>query len=122
MNKIVNATNATDPKEILKHLAIEFIDGGRNANFEHWETVKIGGSVNVYGDIKTDRSDNFYISTSAEFPKKCKFLNEITVSATCCAAPDGEDVFDCKIEDLGLTKKQLASFQRRVKSWSLDWK
>lgn len=119
MNKTVNAT---EPKDKLKQLALKFIDGNGNARFEHWETVKIGGSVNVYGDIKTDRSDNFYISTSAEFPKKCKFLNEITMSATCCAAPDGEDVFDCKIEDLGLTKKQLAAFVRWVKVWSLDYK
>lgn len=114
--------NATDWKNTLKQLALEFIDGGRNANFEHWETVTLGGRVEVFGDVKPYRSDNFYISTSAEFPKKCKFINEITVSATCCAAPDGEDVFDCKIEDLGLTKKQLAAFVRWVKVWSLDYK
>lgn len=119
MNKIVNAT---EPKDKLKQLAIEFISGHGDARFKHWETVKIGGSVHVYGDVKTDRSDNFYISTSAEFPKKCKFYNEITVSATCCAVEDGGDVFVCKIDDLGLTKKQLASFIKRVKVWSLDYK
>ena len=125
MNKIVNATNATNatnPKEMLKQLALEFIDGGRNANFEHWETVKFGGSVEVFGDVKTDRSKDYYISTSAEMPTKCKFYNEVTVSATCYAIEDGETVFDCKIEDIGLTKKQLAAFIKRVKSWSLDWK
>lgn len=122
MNKIVNATNATDPKEILKQLALEFISSDGDARFEHWETFKIGGSVDVYGDVKTDRSKDYYISTSASLPTKCKFYNEITVSATCIAVEDGEDVFVCKIEDLGLTKKQLAAFIKSVKSWSLDWK
>lgn len=112
--------NATDWNNTLKQLALEFIDG--NANFEHWETVKIGGDVHIYGDVKTDRSDDYYISTSAELPTKCKFFNEITVSATCIAVEDGEDVFDCRIEDLGLTKKQLASFIKMVKLFSLDWK
>jgi len=119
MNKTVNAT---EPKDKLKQLALEFIDGKGSAHFEHWETVTFGGQVSVYGDVKTDRSDNFYISTSAELPIKCKFLNEITVSATCIATEDEEDVFECKIENLGLTKKQLASFKRRIKSWSLDYK
>jgi len=119
MNKIVNATNA--PKEILKQLALEFISNGYST-FKHWETVTFGGQVSVYADVKSDRSDDYYISTSAEFPKKCKFLNEITVSATCIAVEDGEDVLDCKIEDLGLTKKQLAAFVRWVKVWSLDYK
>lgn len=119
MDKIVNAT---DPKSMLKQLALEFIDGGRNARFEHWETFPFGGSVDVYGDIKTARSKDYYISTSAEMPTKCKFYNEITVSATCYANEDGETVFDCKIEELGLTKKQLAAFIKRVKVWSLDWK
>ena len=119
MNKTVNVT---DPKDTLKQLALEFISDNGNARFEHWETVKIGGSVHVYGDVKTDRSDNFYISTSAELPIKCKYYNEITVSATCYAVEDGEDVFECKLEDIGLTKKQLAAFVRWVKVWSLDWK
>lgn len=119
MNKTVNAT---DPKEILKQLAREFIDGNGNARFEHWETFKFGGSVHVYGDVKTNRSNDYYISTSAELPAKFKYYNEITVSATCYAIEDGEDVFVCKIEDLGLTKKQLAAFIKSVKSWSLDWK
>ena len=119
MNKIVNVT---EPKDILKQLALEFISSDISARFEHWETVKIGGSVHVYGDVKFDRSDDYYISTSAELPVKCKFHNEITVSATCFAVEDGEDVLDCKIEDLGLTKKQLAEFIKRVKVWSLDYK
>ena len=119
MNKTVNVT---DTKDTLKQLALEFISSDGDARFEHWETVKIGGSVNVYGDVKTDRSDNFYISTSAELPIKCKYYNEITVSATCYAVEDGEDVFECKLEDIGLTKKQLAAFVRWVKVWSLDWK
>lgn len=119
MNKTVNAT---EPKDILKQLAIEFIDGNGNARFEHWETVTFGGRVDVFGDIKTDRSDDYYISTSAELPKKCKYYNEITVSATCIFTEDGEDVFDCRIEDLGLTKKQLAAFIKQVKHWSLGWK
>lgn len=122
MNKIVNETNATEHKEILKRLALEFISSDGNAAFKHWETVTFGGIVNVYGDVLMERSDDYYISTSAEFPKKCKFYNEITVSATCYAAPDGEDVFECKIEDIGLTKKQLAAFIRWVKVWSLDYK
>ena len=112
----------TSPKDILKQLALEFIDGKGSAHFEHWETVTLGGRVEVFGDVKPYRSDNYYISISAEFPKKCKFLNEITVSATCIAVKDGDDVFDCKIEDLGLTKKQLAAFVRWVKVWSLDYK
>ena len=78
--------------------------------------------MSVYGDVKSNRNDDYYISTSAEFPKKCKFYNEIEVSATCIAVEDGEDVLDCKIEDLGLTKKQLAAFVRWVKVWSLDYK
>ena len=122
MNKIVNATNATDPKSMLKQLAIEFISSDGKARFEHWETVKFSGRVEVFGDVKTDRSKDYYISTSAEMPTKCKFYNEITVSATCYAIEDGETVFDCKIEDIGLTKKQLAEFVRWVKVWSLDWK
>ncbi len=122
MNKIVNVTNATEQKEILKQLALEFISGDGDAKFEQEETVTFSGIVNVYGDVKSDRSDDYYISTSAEFPKKCKFYNEIEVSATCIAVEDGEDVLDCKIEDLGLTKKQLASFIKRVKVWSLDYK
>lgn len=125
MNKTVNATNATnatDPKEILKQLALEFISSDGTAKFKPWETVTIGGRVEVFGDIKTDPSDDYYIYTSAEFPTKCKFYNEITVSATCYAVEDGEVVFDCKIEDIGLTKKQLAAFVRWVKVWSLDWK
>lgn len=119
MNKIVNAT---DWKKALKQLALEFISSDGNAKFEHWETVKFGGSVHVYGDVKNDRSEDYYLSTSAELPTKIKFYNEITVSATCYAIEDGETVFDCKIEDLGLTKKQLAEFVRWVKVWSLDWK
>ncbi|NCB44223.1 MAG: hypothetical protein EOM59_16640 [Clostridia bacterium] len=107
---------------MLKQLALEFIDGNGNAKFEHWETVKFGGSVHVYGDVKTNRSEDYYISTSAELPAKFKYYNEITVSATCYANEDGETVFDCKIEDLGLTKKQLAAFVRWIKVWSLDWK
>lgn len=119
MNKIANAT---DWKNTLKQLALEFIDGKGSAHFEHWETVTLGGRVEVFGDVKPYRSDDYYISISAEFPKKCKFLNEITVSATCYAVEDGEVVLDCKIEDLGLTKKQLAAFVRWVKVWSLDYK
>lgn len=119
MNKTVNAT---EPKDKLKQLALEFISSDGNAAFKHWETVTFGGRVSVYGDVLMERSDDYYISIHAEFPKKCKFLNEITVSATCCAAPDGEDVFVCKIEDLGLTKKQFAAFVRWVKVWSLDYK
>ena len=119
MNKIVNAT---EHKEILKKLALEFISSDGNAKFSPWETVTIGGRVLVYGDVKKDRNNNYYIYTTAEFPKKCKFYNEITVLATCHAVEDGEDVFDCKIEYLGLTKKQLASFIKRVKIWSLDYK
>ncbi len=119
MNKIANAT---EQKEILKQLALEVISDNGDARFEHWETVKIGGSVNVCGDVKNDRSDDYYISTTAELPKKCKFHNEITVSATCIAVNDGEDVFECKIEDIGLTKKQLAAFVRWIKVWSLDYK
>ena len=119
MNKIVNAT---EPKDKLKQLALEFIDGKGSAHFEHWETVTLGGRVEVFGDVKTDRSDDFCISTSAELPIKCKFLNEITVSATCYAVEDGGDVFECKLEYLGLTKKQLAEFIRWVKVWSLDYK
>lgn len=118
MNKIVNVT---DPKDKLKQLALEFIENGYST-FKHWETVTLGGRVEVFGDVKTDRSDNFCISTSAELPIKCKFLNEITVSATCYAVEDGGDVFECKIEDIGLTKKQLAEFIRWVKVWSLDYK
>lgn len=114
--------NATDWKNTLKQLALEFIDGGRNANFEHWETVTFGGSVDVYGDVKFDGNDDYYISTSAELPKKCKYYNEITVSATCIAVEDGELVFDCKIEDIGLTKKQLAEFVKSVKFWALRYK
>lgn len=111
-----------EPKDILKQLALEFISSDGNAAFKHWETVKIGGSVHVYGDVKSDRGDDYYISTTAEFPKKCKFHNEITVSATCIAVEDGDGVFDCRIEELGLTKKQLASFIKGVKFWSLDYK
>lgn len=119
MNKTVNAT---EPKDKLKQLALEFIDGKGSAHFEHWETVTLGGRVDVFGDVKPYRSDNYYISILAELPSKCKYLNEITVSATCIATEDEEDVFECKIENLGLTKKQLASFKRRIKSWSLDYK
>ena len=119
MNKIANAT---EQKDILKQLALEFISDDGKAKFEQEETVTFSGIVSVYGDVKTDRSDDYYISTTAEFPKKCKFLNEITVSATCCAVEDGEDVFDCKLEDIGLTKKQLAAFIRQVKSYSIDYK
>ena len=119
MNKTVNAT---EPKDKLKQFAIEFISGHGDARFKHWETVTFGGQVSVYADVKSDRSDDYCISISAEFPKKCKFLNEITVSATCYAVEDGGDVFICKIDDLGLTKKQLAAFVRWVKVWSLDYK
>lgn len=119
MNKKVNAT---DPKSTLKQLAIEFFSSDGNAKFVHWEKVKFGGRVYVYGNVKIDRSDNYYISTSAEMPTRCKFYNEITVSATCYAIEDGETVFDCKIEDLGLTKKQLASFTKWIKIWSLDYR
>ena len=119
MNKIVNVT---EPKEILKQLALEFISGDGDAKFEQEETVTKGGRVEVFGNIKTGRSDDYYISTSAEFPKKCKFYNKIKVSATCIAVKDGEDVFDCKIKDLGLTKKQLAAFIKWVKIWSLGYK
>jgi hypothetical protein len=119
MNKIVNAT---EHKDILKKLALEFISSDGNAAFKHWETVTFGGRVSVYGDVLMERSDDYYISTTAELPKKCKFHNEITVAATCCATPEGEDVFECKLEDLGLTKKQLAEFIRWVKVWSLDYK
>ena len=119
MNKIVNAT---EPKDKLKQLALEFISDNGNARFEHWETVTFGGQVSVYADIKSDRSDDYCISVSAEFPKKCKFYNEITVAATCHAVEDGEVVLVCKIEDLGLTKKQLAAFVIWVKVWSLDYK
>lgn len=119
MNKTVTETS---PKDILKQLAIEFLLGHGEARFEHWETVTIGRQVNVCGDVKFNQSDDYYISTSAEFPKKCKFLNEITVSATCIARKDDEVVFDCRIEELGLTKKQLASFVKMVKLWSLDYK
>lgn len=118
----MNIVNATEHKEILKQLALEFISSDGNARFEHWETVTLGGRVNVYGDVKSDRGDDYYISTTAEFPKKCKFHNEITVSATCIAVEDGDGVFDCRIEELGLTKKQLAAFIKWVKLWSLDWK
>lgn len=119
MNKIVNAT---EPKDKLKQLALEFISENGNAKFSPWETVTIGGRVEVFGDVKKDRSADYYISTIAEFPKKCRFLNEITVSATCISVEDEEDVFECKIENLGLTKKQLAAFVRWVKVWSLDYK
>lgn len=119
MNKTVNTT---DWKKALKQHALEFISSEGNAYFKHWETVKFGGRVEVFGTvIKIGRSD-YYILTTAELPTKCKFYNEITVSATCVAIENGEDVFDCKIEDLGLTKKQLAAFIKRVKVWSLDWK
>lgn len=119
MNKTVNAT---EPKDKLKQLALEFISDNGNAAFKHWETVTFGGRVSVYGDVLMERSDDYCISISAEFPKKCKFLNEITVSATCYAVKDGGDVFVCKLEDIGLTKKQLAAFVRWVKVWSLDYK
>ena len=119
MNKTVTETS---PKDILKQLAIDFISSGGEAKFHHWETVTFGGRVSVYGDVKSNRNDDYYISTSAEFPKKCKFYNEIEVSATCIAVEDGEGVFDCKIEELGLTKEQLASFIKGVKFWSLDYK
>jgi len=122
MNKIVNETNATEHKDILKQLALEFISSDGDAKFSPWETVTIGGRVLVYGDVKKDRNNNYYISTTAELPKKCKFHNEITVSATCIAVEDGEDVFECKLEELGLTKKQLAAFIKRVKVCSLDYK
>ena len=78
MNKTVTETS---PKDILKQLAIDFISSGGEAKFHHWETVTFGGRVSVYGDVKTGRSDDYYISTSAELPKKCKFHNEITVFA-----------------------------------------
>ena len=119
MNKIVNAT---EPKDKLKQLALEFISSGGEAKFHHWETVPFGKRVDVFGDIKTPSSVDYYISTTAEFPKKCKYYNEITVSAICYAVEDGGDVFECKIENLGLTKKQLASFIKWVKLWSLDYK
>ena len=119
MNKTVNAT---EPKDKLKQLALEFISDNGNAAFKHWETVTFGGRVSVYADVKSDRCDDYYISIWAELPKRCKFYNEITVSATCIAHNDGEDVFYCKIENLGLTKKQLASFIKWVKIWSLDYK
>jgi len=119
MNKTVTETS---PKDILKQLALEFISSDGNTAFKHWETVTFGGQVSVYADIKSGRSDDYYISISAELPTKIKFYNEITVLATCHAVEDGEDVFDCKIEELGLTKKQLASFIKRVKLWSLDYK
>ncbi|NCB45191.1 MAG: hypothetical protein EOM59_21590 [Clostridia bacterium] len=118
MNKTVTETS---PRDMLKQLALEFISSGYST-FKHWETVKIGGSVHVYSDVKSDKNDDYYISISAEFPKKCKFLNEITVSATCFARKDDEDVLDCKLEYLGLTKKQLAAFIKQVKLWSLDYK
>ena len=118
---MIKTVNATEQKDILKQLALEFISNG-NARYDHWETVTIGRSVNVCGDVKFDRSDDYYVSTDAELPKRCKFFNEITVSATCIARKDGEDVFDCKLEDVGLTKKQLASFIKWVKFWSLDYK
>ena len=118
MNKIVNAT---EHKDILKKLALEFISNG-NSTFKHWETVTIGGQVSVCGDVKTNRSNDYYITTTAKLPTRCKFYNEITVSATCISRKDGKDVFDCKIEDIGLTKKQLASFIKWVKFWSLDYK
>ena len=107
---------------IFKQLAIEFISKNGNAKFEHEETVKFGGRVEVFGYVKPDRCYDYYIQTIAEIPTKCKFFNEITVSATCIAVEDGEDVFDCRIEELGLTKEQLASFINGVKFWSLDYK
>lgn len=119
MNKTINAT---DPKSMLKQLAIEFFSSDGNAKFVHWETLRFGRRVDVFGEVKTNQSDGYYILTSAKFPVRCKFHNEITVSATCYAIEDGETVFDCKIEDLGLTKKQLASFTKWVKLWSLDYR
>ena len=106
---------------IFKQLAIEFISNG-NAKFEHEETVKFGGRVEVFGYVKPDRCYDYYIQTIAEIPTKCKFFNEITVLATCIAVEDGEVVFERKIEELGLTKEQLASFIKGVKFWSLDYK
>lgn len=127
MNKIVNVT---EPKDILKQLAIEFIFkqlaiefiSNGNAKFEHEETVKFDGRVEVFGYVKPDRCYDYYIQTIAEIPTKCKFFNEITVLATCIAVEDGEVVFERKIEELGLTKEQLASFINGVKFWSLDYK
>ena len=112
MNKIANATES---KEILKKLAIEFISENGNAKFLLEETVTKGGRVSVYADVKFDRGYDYYISTTAELPKKCRFHNEITVSATCIAVNDGEDVFECKLEELDLTQKQLAAFIKWVK-------
>lgn len=69
-----------------------------------------------------DYSDfNIIISNTQKIIVKKK-RNEITVSATCFARKEDEDVFECKIEDLGLTKKQLAEFIRWVKVWSLNYK
>lgn len=119
MNKTVTETS---PKDILKQLALDFISSGGEAKLHHWETVQFGERVDVFGDIKTPSSVDYYISTTAKLPKECKFYNEIEVSATCIAVKDGEDVFDCRIEDLGLTKKQLAAFIKLVKLWSLDYK
>ena len=119
MNKIVTGTS---PKDKLKQLAIEFISSGGEAKFHHWETVPFGKRVDVFGDIKTPSSVDYYIYTTAELPTKCKFYNEIKVSATCIAVKDGEDSFECEIESVGLTKKQLAAFIRQVKRYSIDYK
>ena len=108
-----------EPKDILKQLALEFISSDGNAKFLQEETVTKGGRVSVYADVKFDRGYDYYISTTAELPKKCRFHNEITVSATCIAVNDGEDVFECKLEELDLTQKQLAAFIKWVKICSL---
>lgn len=119
MNKIVNAT---EPKDKLKQLAIEFISQSGGWCFEPEEIIPLCGEIGIYGVIRMNRNDNYYILIDATFPKDFKFFNEIEVSATCIARMDGEDVFDCEIKDLGLTKKQLAAFIRWVKIWSLDYK
>lgn len=119
MNKTVTETS---PKDILKQLALDFISSGGEAKFHHWETVPFGKRVDVFGDIKTPSSVDYYISTTAKLPKECKFYNEIEVSATCIAVKDGEDSFECEIENVGLTKKQLAAFIRQVKRYSIDYK